>query len=270
MFDRKPWLVSASILALVAGFAPLGAGMVTPTEALAQSGESGEAGEGAESGESSEAGESSESGESGEAGDDAQDGATLLSMAQGHLLVSLELYRSGERSLTKDHARHPEHELFPALDHALSELGESGLIERIEDYEHAVLDERPLADVEAAYAAFDAETDRLRSMAAPDAKAMLASVARLLRRAGAEYAEGVQEGKVVNRHEYADARGFVLAARDMVGQLSATNPDTIASVQAELASLDSLWPSLDAEAVDGDAAVLHGAAARIELAAGKI
>lgn len=280
MQARKSWLVGASILALAAGLAPFQLGPLGAAGAWAQSGESGESGsseggDGDEGGEGAEGGESSESGESGEGGEaGTADTAALLSMAQGHLLVSLELYRAGERTLTKDHAAHPEKELFPALDHAVSELGESGLLDKIEAYEHAVEDENPLDEVEAAYEAVDQEIDRLRLIAAPDAKSALASVAVLLRQAGHEYAEGVQGGKVVNQHEYADARGFVLAARDMLNQLSpearGAAKDVVASVESDLGALDPLWPSLDALAVDGDAAKLHGAAAKAEIAVGKI
>ena len=51
----------------------------------------------------------------------------------------------------------------------------------------------------------------------------------------------------------------------------AAGPEAIAAVREQLQQIDSLWPELVPEArLNGDASVLYGASARIEIAAGSL
>jgi hypothetical protein len=280
MIDRKALLFGASVIALANGFSPIAALPALSPAAWAQEGESGENGESAPEGDDNgeAASGASEGGESGESGDGGTpghvDAATLLSMTQGHLLASLEFYRHGDMTSAKGHAGHPSKEYTEELEHAVSELGESGLLEDIEAFHLAVEDERPLGEIEKAYGAAEAEISRLRAAAAPEPKSALASVAALLREAGKEYSEGVAEGKVVNHEEYADAMGFVMAAREALDDLSSQNQgeagEIVSGVATDLKALDSLFPDIDAKTVAGEASALYGAASRVEIAAGKI
>jgi len=281
-FERNQWLVGASILAIALAV-PYSAGLVVSSLAWAQTEEESEAGEASDTTDSSEASEKSQTGEGGESGESGEsgvdkgnklDGATLLTLAQGHLLVSVELYRAGDHVLARGHASHPEKELLSALKDELSELGESGLSGDLEAFEQAVAEERSLDEVEAAYANVDREIDRLRSLAEPDLAAALKTIATALREAGKEYSEGVKDGKVVDRAEYADAFGFVLASRDLLDQVSdgsdASKQAVINGIKTDLDTLNQLFPSLDAEEASGQASQLYGAAARVDIAAGKV
>ena len=94
----------------------------------------------------------------------------------------------------------------------------------------------------------------------------------MIRTAGEEYALGVENGKLINLHEYQDAYGFTQIAKRRLEQLpEATrkeSADTVKQVEGYLDELADLWPSIAPEGyVDGDASKLYGAAARIEIAA---
>src|SRR5699024_7494579 len=100
----------------------------------------------------------------------------------------------------------------------------------------------------------------------------LYSVMSLLRTAGEEYAMGVEDGRLVNVHEYQDAWGFTQVAKARLDELPDDqrrhDPEVIERVEAIIADLADLWPKLaPGETVDGEASRLYGAAARVELAA---
>ncbi|MGB0514433.1 MAG: hypothetical protein ACPGJE_06305, partial [Wenzhouxiangellaceae bacterium] len=99
----------------------------------------------------------------------------------------------------------------------------------------------------------------------------LLAIARMTRTAAEEYAIGVIDGRLDNAHEYQDAWGFVQVARLRLDAMSGADGEESRAIErasTALAGLDRLWPGLAPEGgIDGDASLLHGAAARIELAA---
>jgi hypothetical protein len=125
------------------------------------------------------------------------------------------------------------------------------------------------ANVDAAYADV---MDAIRENE-PDADfaTRLMAIATLARTAGKEFAIGVaDDGTVVNAHEYQDAYGFLTAAGEMLANRKAADAQeaqalALAHEQLEIALAE--FDTLTANRVDGDASVIHGAAARIEIEA---
>ena len=201
---------------------------------------------------------------------------TQLGLVRGHLSVGFGLYREGAKEAARSHMKHPGDELYAALVPAFAARGAPPFDAALAHLATLVERNAPVAEVEAAYA------DLERGIAAASAgaskaglKERLGAVARLVRTAGEEYAEGVKDGAVVNAHEYQDALGFARVAREMVRTIPAGEraraSAAIAAIEAELAKLDHLWPSLvPPPSVKGDAAEIFGAASRIELAASAV
>ena len=91
--------------------------------------------------------------------------------------------------------------------------------------------------------------------------------------AAEEYSAAVENGQVHDPHEYQDAYGFVEVARRLIGTLDTGSDAAVAQAveraRKALAGLDGAWPRLDGGAAV-DPSLLHGAAARIEIAAGSL
>jgi hypothetical protein len=168
--------------------------------------------------------------------------------------------------MSMTHAKHPESELYAGLVPAFAARGKPGFAAELDALAHAV--ERG-EDVEAAYAAVtNAISDN-----EPDADfaTRLMAIATLARTAGNEFAIGVADnGTVVNAHEYQDAYGFLMAAREMLASTDAADAQdaqglALADEQLQIALGE--FDALTVNRVDGDASVIHGAAARIEIEA---
>jgi hypothetical protein len=260
-------------------------------EAAAPS-ESGEAGEGgvAEAGESGEAAaESGEQGESGaaaapaggEAGEAGEAGAlavddpeiailTGLALVEGHLRSGQEASADADAEGAALHMGHPGEEIYGDLGPLLEAQGLPSLEEELEALEHAGHE-----GGEGGTAAYDAAIARIgeiRAALAASPADRFAAMTATLRVAAAEYEAGVVDGAVANAEEYQDARGFVAVVRDEATALAADPDATVAEaaqeVLAALGETDAIFPGrLPEGALPADAAqILHGAAARVELA----
>jgi hypothetical protein len=219
---------------------------------LADSGEGGGEGEGAESG---------------TANDDVTF-STLLGLVEGHMRAGTALYRAGEADMAKTHMKHPGDEIYGDLKPLLDARGLKGFAPELEAVAAAVEAGKPAAEVDALVETLFAAiaSTRPTKEAAPTAEV----IKNLIRTAAEEYAIGVKDGKLDNVHEYQDAWGFTQTAKAMLVNLSAEekaeHAGDIAKIEAELASLDALWPDLAGKTpVSGKAEVLFGAAAKIEL-----
>jgi hypothetical protein len=113
----------------------------------------------------------------------------------------------------------------------------------------------------------------LKAMAAAksDAATMLKTVVSLLREAGEEFEIGVKQGKIVNLHEYQDAYGFTMIARDMTEAAKAqAKPEQAAVFDTVLGEIDKLkgeWPDIRGEKpVTAEAKTILVAASKAELA----
>lgn len=189
-----------------------------------------------------------------------------LGQVRGHLVAFMALRRLGEHELSLTHAKHPESELYADLVPAFAARNRPGFAGELAALAAAV---EQGENVDAAYA----EVRNAISANEPevDVATQLMAVAALARTAAVEFGIGVaDDGAVVNSHEYQDAYGFLTAARDMLAGMRTgdeAEADAKASADEQLqVALDEL-DTLTAQRVDGRAAAIHGAAARIEIEA---
>lgn len=243
--------------------------------------EAGDVGEGGETAEVSDVGAATglgEAGEGGEAGALAAENPkvailTALGLVEGHLWVGLATYRAGQAEEAKTHMKHPGDELYADLEPLLTAQGLPGFAEELTALAEAVEGGGPLAEAEAAYQALRVTISETREAVAGDDPAdRFAAMTAVLRTAGEEYAVGVRHGAIANLHEYQDAQGFVQAVRAEAEALTQSRNAAVAGAATDvltaLVETDSAFLGLSPEGglpADG-AAILHGAAARVELA----
>jgi len=197
---------------------------------------------------------------------------TRLGLIRGHLLVGYELYTQGEVDMAITHMKHPRDELYAGLVPSIEYHGGKRFDDALSNLADKVTSNAPQAEVDEAYEQLESGIKAAEALTKPDLKNTLQSIKDLIRTAGAEYALGVENGKLINLHEYQDAYGFTQIAKRRLEQLpKATrkeSADTVKAVEDYLAELTDLWPSIAPEGdVDGDASKLYGVAARIEIAA---
>ncbi|MEM7217406.1 MAG: hypothetical protein AAF515_03505 [Pseudomonadota bacterium] len=238
----------------------------------------GEGGEGGE-GEGGEGGEG-EGGEGEGGGVDiavyAEDDAaylTQLGLIRGHLAVGRALYAADLPDLAATHMKHPRAEIYADLEEAFESRGCGGFANELSALAAAVTGKQSKAAVESAYATLlsgiaaceQSDTDVTPKVAAT-------VIENLLRTAGDEYAIGIVEGAINNLHEYQDAWGFTQIAAEWARDGAFASSPRATAVAGQLqdivAGLNNLWPSLNPQGtVDGRAAALFGAAARVEIGA---
>ncbi|WP_417549354.1 hypothetical protein [Methylophaga sp.] len=197
---------------------------------------------------------------------------TRLGLIRGHLLVGYELYKQGQVDMAITHMKHPRDELYAGLVPSIEYRGGKRFDEALSNLADKVVGKAPQDEVDEAYEQLEAGIIAAEAVAKPDLKNTLQSIKDLVRTAGEEYALGVENGKLINLHEYQDAYGFTQIAKRRLEQLpKATrkeSADTVKQVEGYLDELADLWPSIAPKGdVDGDASKLYGAAARIEIAA---
>lgn len=227
-------------------------------------------GEGAESeGEGGESeGEGAESeGEGG--GDPATDDAEFiyrLGLVQGHLIAFRELHAVGEMDMASTHAKHPESEIYAALAPAFSARSKPGFADELSAL---VAAGEEGGDMDSAYA--DAIAAIEAHIPDADVKTYLLAASKIAATAAEEYDIGVEDdGAISNAHEYQDAFGFLVSARNIVSMAQADTVDEseavgVAQEQIEIAL--AAFDGLSAASTDGSPSTLYGAAARIEIAA---
>lgn len=202
-------------------------------------------------------------------GDPASDNVALLhrlGMVRGHLIAFRELYRADAFEMAATHAKHPEDEIYRELAPAFDARGLAGFRSELEALAQAA---EQRSDIEGPY---EAVIESIRhNDPVTDIRARLLAVSKVIQSAGDEFALGVgEDGAIVNIHEYQDAFGFVVAARELLaevetGDINASEAIAVAHEQLDLA--DSAFAGLMSSETDGDASTLYGAAARIEIAA---
>ena len=198
---------------------------------------------------------------------------TQLGLLRGHLLVGLALARQGDLAAARSHMKHPGDELYGTLAPAFVQRGVPGFSVELDQLARLVEQGAPANEIETADRALQNAIDRAAAGAGQvGLRARMLVVTNLVRTAAEEYAVGVVDGQVVDAHEYQDSYGFVEVAWQMLDQLSprdrAAAAAQIETIEQQLAGLHDAWPSVVAPArVTTEAALLHGAAARIEIAA---
>jgi len=197
---------------------------------------------------------------------------TRLGLIRGHLLAGFTLYSRGQPDMARTHMKHPRDELYAGLVPAIEARDGQPFDEQLTALATAVESEAEQAEVEAAYERLVEAIRSAEGVADTTLAEELFSIMGLLRTAGEEYAVGVDEGRLINAHEYQDAWGFTQIAMQRLEELPASQreqaPQVIDRVEALLADLSDLWPELvPGDTVEGEASRLNGTAARVELAA---
>ena len=189
-----------------------------------------------------------------------------LGQTRGHLAAFTALHRLGAHEMSMTHAKHPESELYTGLKPAFEARGKAGFAEELDALTDAAANG---GDVDAAYADL---VEAIRENE-PDAglDTHLMAIATLARTAGKEFAIGVaDDGRVVNAHEYQDAYGFLIAAKEMLANHKPRDEQekqALAMAEEQLNIGLGEFDTLTAGRVDGKASVIQGAAARIEIEA---
>lgn len=268
--QRKVWLglgaalISSSAATQAADTAPFDSHSSQQSmqmAALAGEGGEGEGGEG-------------EGGEGAGPADLAKDDAAYLAhlgLVRGHLWVGVQLYKAGHKEMALTHMKHPGDELYAGLEVGFAAREEQGFAEALSALADAVERGQPVTEVEDRLIELERGIADAENLASADLKTVLGSIETMVRTAAEEYAIGVKGGEIVNAHEYQDALGFVEAAQKRLDSLSdmqtKEGPDAVKEVARQLSNIRSLWPALIPEGkIEGDASVLYGAAARIQLA----
>ncbi|GGZ97932.1 hypothetical protein GCM10008090_02820 [Arenicella chitinivorans] len=199
---------------------------------------------------------------------------TQLALMRGHLFVGNALYQAGHFEHAKMHMKHPESELYAAVEPAFKARGVRGFAAQLTTLSTAVEQEQGDAVVSAAYAAVvEAITanEKAVNVASISVAQQLKLVAEIMRVAGEEYAIAVVDGKMENAHEYQDALGFTTVSKRIVSDISVANGGERDAKEAALAHLDALeahWPSMiPPDSLATEASALYVAAAKIELLA---
>jgi hypothetical protein len=199
---------------------------------------------------------------------------------KGHLWAGRELYTTGREELGATHLGHPYAEHYRAASEALQARGvDEAVHEALEELaEHA--DERPeWSKLEAHYDQAQRSLDQAIATVDADLRNDAAFIGDVLvgvlREAGHEYGEALQDGRFVNTVEYQDGRGFALVGH----QLLVLNEDLIAGadpeVYRELSGLyDRIleaWPSvMPPDQPELSHSELLGRISRFELAANNL
>ena len=198
---------------------------------------------------------------------------TQLGLIRGHLAVGYALYQRELPLLSETHMKHPQDEIYASVVPAFEARGCEGFANDLTALTEAVAARAAQEEVAAIYEGLTANITSCEQSANTGDPAVLAKVIEnLLRTAGVEYQIGVIDGAIDNLHEYQDAWGFTQVANAWALSAAFADSASATAVAAQLqdiiASLEALWPSLNQQdSVDGDAAQLFGAAARIEIAA---
>ncbi|MCA8927982.1 MAG: hypothetical protein KDC18_07915 [Alphaproteobacteria bacterium] len=234
----------------------------------------GEGGEGHARVERNQGGEGGEGGEGGKPSQAKDEAAFLTDVAfmEGHLRAGMALYRAGDLAAAKTHMGHPLEEKFAAVEHPLEERGFGDLEDLIDGLMDAAEDEKPVDQVAALFDKITARTRAVHEASPGGPAAALRSLALLTRIAAEEYAEGTEGGKVSNLHEYQDAWGFMRAVEAEAEVYAASGNASVAeaarAILAQVRTTDPAFGDLQGQGqMEMDAALLYGAAARMEIAA---
>jgi len=198
-----------------------------------------------------------------------------LAFIRGHLNVGVNLYREGDEEASATHMKHPESEIYAALQPALEARDAPGFADQLAALAGAVENGKPLADVEAAYEAL-LQGITAAEQAVPNQNARLLGdvIVDLVSTAAAEYDIAVGDDLALeNAHEYQDALGFIRVAYDNLDNVAAMTDDTstVAAIREQLDLVHPAWTGLQPpQRLHTRPSVIYGAASRIELAVSRL
>lgn len=229
-----------------------------------------------------EGGEGGERGQGGEKGTEALERLTpeerltvQLLLMKGHLRIGKELLDAGRTDNAREHFGHPMAEVYEDSRPALVKRGVKGLRRNLVALTEAMEGNRSQAAVAESYGRAVAAIDRALATIDGATRAtprFIHTVAlALLSSALEEYEESVKGDKIADLHEFQDARGFVLVARDWVAAhaaaLEARDPDAYQQVARHIDAVAAvIAPAVPTAATKADVSKVAGAVSRVALA----
>lgn len=191
-----------------------------------------------------------------------------LMLMRGHLQAGVALYEAGEQAMAATHMKHPQDELYADLLPAFEARGFEGFADALDALAVAVKGGAPEPEVEMKLAAARAGIDAAVARANAGPRETLLAAAEVLRTAGEEFDEGVDNGIVVNAHEYQDAYGFMTTVVDYLGRYDAgggTADAAVAQARDIAATALQVAPGvMPPKRVTTSSATIYAAAARLE------
>ncbi|HUS16249.1 MAG TPA: hypothetical protein VM536_14720, partial [Chloroflexia bacterium] len=152
----------------------------------------------------------------------------ILYQLRGHLLVAQELFVGGQRDQAVEQATIPAKDLFDAVASSLQAQGQDQKVRAALDHYVVALGQggpEATAGHQAALQAVDGAIVTLAGPSGPGDPALRGPLLQaLVTKAGAEYAEGVKDGKVTEDEPYQSAYGILLAALSLSPQASPAAP----------------------------------------------
>ena len=194
---------------------------------------------------------------------------TTLGLFEATHRIVAALVAAGDLAEAQGHLETSHHAFYEDIKEPLATFGGDPFEDTFDAFAGAVQAGSDPADIAAGAEALFAEIAKTVAKARP-ADVMAATVA-LVRVSAADFTGGVENGQVIEIQEYRDAWGFADVARRWLAKLADSADTTTASAAAAgLKAIEpafALFPDLSATNAPGDPSVLHGAAARIEIAA---
>ena len=241
--------------------------------AKTEGGESGESGETAATAEGGEAGEGGESGESGALTGIDPDAAyiTRLGLVEGHLIAAQALYARGMTDAAIALSGHPEAEMMDEVRETLEERGAPDFSDALDNVGMTMAEGVPPAQITDAMARLHAEIVAAEEAADPSPRTRFEAILALTRAAANGYEGALDDGAVEDVFGYHESFGFISVARSMATELAtAEDPEVAEAAGRVLTALDQTEAAygdmISAELTAGDASLLHGAAAKVEIA----
>jgi hypothetical protein len=204
-------------------------------------------------------------GEGGEGGApaDASAGSALLielGKLEAHVQAAARLYDAGAVDEAAALASHPEAEFMEELRSRLSLAGLADVTPEIDALIEELLTRENVAPAFDAAIAAIREAERSAGIGARD---RYDAILQLARDAASEYMHGVENGQVVDIVAIEEARGFLNAANELVD--AEADGETGQRVADLITMAEIAFPG--EEPFVADPSILHGTAARIEIAA---
>ncbi len=167
-----------------------------------------------------------EGGEAGEAGaalagDETVDLLYDLGVLEGALRAGVALYRAGKADPAAPHLKRPGDDSYDELSFHLADAGAEGFPDELTALADAAQAGRPVAEVEAAFAAVLAKIDAARVKAGASEAEEAQAIVAILRKAAEDYAEGVKDGSLAEPGEYQEAWGLAEVARGLAARMAA-------------------------------------------------
>lgn len=170
-------------------------------------------------------------------------------LMQGHLAAGAELVARGEVEMGAGHAGHPRAEIYENNEAEFAARGQTGIADALDAYLARLQESPPQVVLDAARAAVD---EQLSAAAAQGSLSDHAeALSELMSEMAAEYALGVQDGVIVQPHEFQDAWGFLRAGAAQFearrADYEAADPEAAAAVAARFAEALAAFPDILAE-----------------------